>query len=446
MKFFFIKIIFIYLIILICFLSNIKYVVHTQPLTEQQLIYQCIENVNPSVMEINNNLNNSLGSGFYIGDNLVVTNKHVVNVIYPDGSEEISQEITIKNPFTRTQFKSKVIFCDQEIDVAILKIEDKDFNSSSIYSVKLGNSDDVRVGDLILCIGSPLGYTSSVTRGIISGLFRYHKDERDIDNQPNERYPYRGLFVRRVYLQIDATVNRGNSGGPLINMAGEVIGINTLTSYEYQIGANNSINVIKTGLNFAIPINVIKPVIQCIKRGEKPYPPYIGFDSERVTDDIDPQYIKSFNASPNAFQLEKIYSLGPLYEAGLRDGDIINKVNNQNILGFAHFMYILQSSSFEQSLNIEIIRPSTNTNEQRNFTVKVGNFIPDEEIEYIKTLNNFSNDISELNFIGTSSIKLDSIESNDKDKYFKAYLRKYNCNKIWYKKENEGIPRKLKCN
>jgi len=161
------------------------------------------------------------GSGFIIApDGKILTNAHVV-----DGAETVTVRLS-----DNTEYQAKVIGKDKQTDVALLKIEAK-----NLPVVKLGNSDQLSVGEWVLAIGSPFGLDYSATQGIVSALSR---------RLPNETYV--------PFIQTDAAVNPGNSGGPLFNTRGEVVGINS------QIYSNTGTTQV---LSFAIPINTVRSVV-----------------------------------------------------------------------------------------------------------------------------------------------------------------------------------------
>ena len=179
---------------------------------------------------------NALGSGFVVSsDGLIVTNNHVI-----DGADEIEIEF-----FSGKKLPAKVIGKDEKTDIAVLKVE-----SAQLQPLKLGDSDSVRVGEYVLAIGNPLSsdeLANTITFGIVSAT----KREVTIDNYTNS------------YLQTDAAINFGNSGGPLNNLNGEVIGINsakTITAGYDDLG--NAVSA--EGFGFALPINQVKKIMEVL--------------------------------------------------------------------------------------------------------------------------------------------------------------------------------------
>ena len=172
----------------------------------------------------------SLGSGFIIKENgMVITNNHVIA-----GADDILVKVNSK------EYKAKVVGADPYMDIAVLKMETKD----KFKTVGFGNSDKARVGDWVVAIGNPFGLGGTVTSGIISAR------NRDI-----------GMTRYDDFIQTDASINQGNSGGPLFNLKGEVVGINTAIIAPGQSGS--------IGIGFAIPSNAASKVIdQLVNYGE----------------------------------------------------------------------------------------------------------------------------------------------------------------------------------
>ena len=192
----------------------------------------------------------STGSGFVIDkDGYVITNYHVVQ-----GADEVLVKF-----LDRREFKAVIVGMDELSDLALLKIESDDFDP-----VEIGNSDEVEQGDGVIAIGSPYNYDFSVTFGIISATGRGITSGQGI-----------GDYV--PYLQTDAAVNRGNSGGPLFNTEGEVIGINS------QIFSRSGGN---EGLAFAIPINIALEVVEQLKENGKFSRGYLGVQGGEVSSDL----------------------------------------------------------------------------------------------------------------------------------------------------------------
>ncbi len=230
----------------------------------------------------------SLGSGFIINsDGTILTNAHVV---------ADAQEVTVKLTDKR-EFKAKVIGTDPQTDVAVLKIEAKD-----LPAVKLGDSNAVRVGEWVVAIGSPYGFENSVTSGIVSAKSRSLPD---------------GTYV--PFIQTDVAVNPGNSGGPLFNMRGEVVGINSQI-YSRTGGYQ--------GLSFAIPINVAAKIENQLVQFGKVSRGRIGVTIQEVNQAL----ANSFGMKePTGALVSSVEKDGPAAKAGVEPGDVILKVNGMAI-------------------------------------------------------------------------------------------------------------------
>lgn len=230
----------------------------------------------------------SLGSGFIISpDGYLLTNAHVVA-----RADEITITLTDKR-----EFKAKVIGSDARTDVALLKID-----ARNLPVVRLGNMADVKVGEWVLAIGSPFGFENTVTSGIVSAKNRLLPDEN---------------FV--PFLQTDAAVNPGNSGGPLFNLKGEVIGINSQI-YSRSGGF--------MGISFSIPIDVAMNVADQLKATGKVSRGRIGVAIQELNKDL----AASFGlAKPAGALVNDVEKKSPAEKAGLRTGDIILSVAGQAV-------------------------------------------------------------------------------------------------------------------
>ncbi len=220
------------------------------------------------------------GSGFIISsDGLILTNHHVVS-----DADEVVVHLTDKR-----EFKAKVLGSDENTDVAVIKIDAKD-----LPVAKLGDSSKVKVGEWVAAIGAPFGLENTVTQGIVSAMSR---------NLPDDQ------FV--PFIQSDAAVNPGNSGGPLFNMAGEVIGINSQifsTSGGYM------------GMSFSIPINLAVQIKDQLIKDGKVSRGRIGVMIQGMT----PELAKSFGLDkPNGALIAQVEKDGPAAKAGLEEGDIV---------------------------------------------------------------------------------------------------------------------------
>jgi serine protease Do len=230
------------------------------------------------------------GSGFVVrSDGVILTNAHVV-----DGASEVRVKLTDKR-----EFSAKVVGRDKATDVAVLRIDAKD-----LPTVRLGEPSHTQVGEWVLAIGSPFGFENSATAGIVSARAR---------SLPDEGYV--------PFLQTDVAVNPGNSGGPLFNLAGDVIGINS------QIYSRSGGYM---GLSFAIPIDVAMKVEEQILAHGTVVRGRIGVTIQDVNQDL----AKSFGlAKPAGALVSSVENDSPAAKAGLEPGDVILSLNGQEIAG-----------------------------------------------------------------------------------------------------------------
>ncbi len=261
-----------------------------------------------------------LGSGVITrSDGVILTNAHVV---------EGASEVTVTLPDGRT-FTGKVLGGDPLTDVAVVKVV-----ASKLPVAPLGDSDKVRPGEWAIAIGNPLGLDNTVTAGIISAIQRTNAV---------------GEGQRVPYIQTDAAVNPGNSGGPLINDRGQVIGINT--AIRQAPGA---------GLSFAIPINVARKIAaQILERGYASHP-YIGVRLQALT----PQLAQEINATTSQCRLPEINGVvvvdvmanSPAAKAGLRPCDLITAVGGKPVKNPSEVQLAVDQSRVGSELTIEVRR------------------------------------------------------------------------------------------
>jgi serine protease Do len=235
------------------------------------------------------------GSGFFISDSgYILTNNHVV-----EGTKEVSIVLS-----DGTERKASIVGTDQYSDIAVLKTD------GSVPAVAaLGNSDKLNPGESVIAIGSPLGnFKNTVTVGVVSAT------GRSIDT--GNGYQIEDL------IQTDAAINHGNSGGPLVDLAGEVIGINTL------VVRNTNSGDVAEGLGFAIPVNTAQAIAQQIIQKGYFSRPYMGINFQPITPDIAARY--NLPAQWGVY-IMKVSSGSPASTAGLKEGDIITKVGDVTI-------------------------------------------------------------------------------------------------------------------
>jgi serine protease Do len=272
----------------------------------------------------------SLGSGFIISsDGYVMTNNHVI-----DGADEILVRLS-----DRSELKAKLVGTDPRTDVALLKIDGKD-----LPTVKLGNSDKLKVGEWVLAIGSPFGFDHSVTKGIVSAKGR---------SLPNDTYV--------PFIQTDVAINPGNSGGPLFNMAGEVVGINS------QIFTRSGGFM---GLSFAIPIDVALDVSNQLKASGKVNRGWLGVVIQEVNKDL----AESFGLDkPAGALVAQVIDDGPAAKGGLQVGDVILSANGQPIVMSADLPHLIGNLKDGSKAELDVIRDG----KRQKLTVTVG-ALPDE--------------------------------------------------------------------
>ena len=259
----------------------------------------------------------SLGSGFIIDSKgTVVTNNHVIS-----GADDILVRIGDK------EYEAKVIGADPYMDIAVLKIETKD----QFKPVNFGDSDKARVGDWAVAIGNPFGLGGTVTAGIISAR------NRDIN-----------LTRYDDFIQTDASINQGNSGGPLFNLKGEVIGINTAIIAPGQSGS--------IGIGFAIPANAAANVIdQLIKFGETKRG-WLGVRIQEVTKEI--AEIEKLD-EPRGALVASVAENSPSKKAGVKAGDIILEFNGEKIKAMKELPIIVAKTEVGKKVKVKIWRNKT---------------------------------------------------------------------------------------
>ncbi len=231
----------------------------------------------------------SVGSGIIVSeDGYILTNQHVI------GTNPDNIIVTLDNGKT---LRARRLWSDATLDIAIIKMDGTGFTPA-----KLGDSNQINVGQTAVAIGNPLGlqFQRTVTAGIVSAINR----TISVTTDGRENY-MEGL------IQTDASINPGNSGGPLINTAGEVVGINTIKVITAE------------GMGFAIPINICKPVITSFVREGRYRTPYMGLFA---FDKVVAQYVDQEAELPAGVLVTQVDPHGPVYEAGVREGDVITHI------------------------------------------------------------------------------------------------------------------------
>ena len=255
----------------------------------------------------------SMGSGFiYSSNGYIITNHHVIA-----DADQIIVKLNDKR-----ELDAKLIGSDPSSDIALLKIKAK-----NLKPVKIGKSENLKVGQWVLAIGSPFGFESTVTAGIVSAIGR---------SLPNDNYV--------PFIQTDVAINPGNSGGPLFNLDGEVVGINA------QIFSRSGGFM---GLSFAIPMDVAENVIKQLQTSGKVSRGWLGVYIQEVTNNL----AKSFGMkNPSGALISKIIPDGPASKSDLKVGDIILKFDGKKIITSSSLPPIVGNTKVGKKVKIEILK------------------------------------------------------------------------------------------
>ena len=281
----------------------------------------------------------SLGSGFIVSsDGYVVTNNHVVS---PTGRGTV-EEITVTMP-DGTEYDAELVGADADSDLAVLKIS----RGQPFPFVEFGDSSQARVGDWVIAIGNPFGLGGTVTSGIVSAVLRNTGG---------------GAYDR--YIQTDASINRGNSGGPLFDMQGNVIGINN--AIFSPTGGS-------VGIGFAIPAEIASPIVDQLRRGEAIERGYLGIRIQPVTDDLADALGLDRN---NGEFVQSVEPDGAADRAGIRAGDVVVEVNNRQVTADQTLSYLIANTPPGSRIPIELYRDGS----RRTVTATVGRRPSAEEL------------------------------------------------------------------
>lgn len=267
----------------------------------------------------------SLGSGFIISaDGYVVTNNHVITA---DGQGEV-ESITVNMP-DGTEYPAKLIGRDQASDLAVLKIT----TPKALPFVKFGDSRSARVGDWVIAIGNPFGLGGTVTSGIISAVYRNTGSGSAYDR----------------YLQTDAAINRGNSGGPMFDMRGNVIGINN--AIFSPTGGS-------VGIGFAIPAETAAPIVERLKTGQSIERGYLGIRIQAVNEDL----ADSLGIAHNKGEFVQAVEPGQAAaNAGIKPGDVVVKVDGKDVTREQTLSFIVANVAPGKRIPVELIRDGKRT-------------------------------------------------------------------------------------
>ncbi|MBL8590218.1 MAG: DegQ family serine endoprotease [Methylobacteriaceae bacterium] len=277
---------------------------------------------------------NSLGSGFVVDPaGIVITNNHVIadateiHVLFTDGRK----------------LKAELLGRDPKVDIAVLKVT----SDKPLKAVKFGDSDKLRVGDWVMAVGNPFGLGGTVTAGIVSAR------NRNIDSGPYDNF-----------IQTDAAINKGNSGGPLFNMAGEVVGVNT--AILSPTGGS-------VGIGFASPAATVVPVIEQLKQFGETRRGWLGVRIQNVDDDIAASL--GLGGARGAL-IAGVDEKGPAKPAGIEAGDVILKFNGRDIKESRDLPKIVATTPVGQEVPVVLMRKGTELTK----TVKLGRLEDGEKL------------------------------------------------------------------
>ena len=314
----------------------------TAPNTGSSNLADVIDSVMPSVVSITTTqyaqragteVASGYGSGFvYSADGLIATNNHVV-----EGAGRIY--VTLNGD--EQQYEAEVVATDSYSDLAILKID-----KTGLTPVKFGSSSSLRLGDTVFVIGSPYNglFANSVSSGIVSGLNR----EMVLNS------------ATQTFIQTDAAVNPGNSGGPMFNANGELVGIITLKSMLSTVtGETTSIE----GIGFAIPSDVASPVLEQLAQGQQVPRSGIGIMGSSLTE----QGKQAYNVE-NGIYVASVSKGGPAEKAGLEVGDIITKLDGQAIGSMDEMIQLMESKNIGDTITLTYVRDG----QENTATVTIG--------------------------------------------------------------------------
>lgn len=274
----------------------------------------------PGSGQVRERVRRGLGSGVIVSDDgIILTNHHVI-----EGATEI-----IVDTYDGNEYTAEVVGTDPMMDIAVLRVD-----VEGLPSISLGNSDDVRVGELVLAVGSPLdeSLAHSVSMGIISAKGRSIGIYENVAGYEN-------------FLQTDAAINPGNSGGALVNMDGELIGINS--AIASRSGGNQ-------GIGFAIPMNMARQAMESILKEGRVVRGYLGIT---WGGDVDQTMARALRLDrPNGIIIGTVQEGGPADKAGLQSEDVIISIDGESIRGWAQLRTKIASTPPGENIELEVIR------------------------------------------------------------------------------------------
>lgn len=257
----------------------------------------------------------SLGSGVIIdGDKgYIITNHHVV-------AKATEIKVITSN---QKEYKGRSLGSDPRSDLAVIKIDTKE----KLPEAKLGNSEDMLIGETVIAIGNPFGLTHTVTTGVVSAIDRSVRAEDRI---------------YRHFIQTDASINPGNSGGPLLNIDGDVIGINTAIYQKAQ------------GIGFAIPINKAKRIVKELLRAGEVRPPWLGLDLQELTPELKHHF--ALPAGTGGILVSDVYGESPADRAGVKRGDVVLKIEGTAVLTLSDYQDALAEFTTGDRITLKLFR------------------------------------------------------------------------------------------
>lgn len=297
------------------------------------------EEVSPGVVSILNvvKVNDRIvgggsGSGFVIDkDGHIVTNYHVV-----EGATEIQVAFT-----SGIKVRGELIGTDTDSDLAVIKV---DVEPEDLTPIALGDSDQVRVGQVVIAIGNPFGLNGTMTTGIVSSIGR---------TLESLNFSSSGLaFTAGDIIQTDAAINPGNSGGPLLNLNGEVIGVNRAIR---TFNTNENFEPVNSGIGFAVSINIVKKVVpSLISEGSYAYP-YLGISSYP---DIPLEEAERIGLEKTiGAMVTSVVPDGPADQAGLQEDDVILQIDGKKVIDFSEMLsYLFIHTSPGDVVELEVFR------------------------------------------------------------------------------------------
>ncbi|MFW5799881.1 MAG: Do family serine endopeptidase [Spirochaetota bacterium] len=339
------------------------------------------------------------GSGFIISkDGYIVTNHHVV-------AEAVNVTVALSD---NREFEAEVIGSDEKTDTALLKVN----SDNDLPTIPLGNSNDIKVGDIAIAIGNPFGLDGTFTMGVISATGR----DSFIDRQASFRN----------YIQTDAPINQGNSGGPLLNIYGEVIGMNTAI---FSTSGGGSI-----GIGFSVPINIVRDIVEDISDDGKVERPMLGV----TVRSLNKEEAEFYGIDKNRGAIvNDIVPAGPADSAGIEPMDVITEIDGKDVENSTDVVKTIVNYDVGDVVKIKLLRLENQT-ETKEVTVKVELGLRDEaRFENIQNQNDTPSDVEsgeEVEWLGMklgnlsdyrSQLKAPGVESGivvlDVDRSSQAY-------------------------